>query len=115
MLTIGSQNGRPQVQDEKPAPPRIDREIPLEPLTKPASPSVETLIDQLEEIRKRKAELEAREKALVEQLQRRLKNQSDRLQKLGVVPAEPSSKPKTNEDEKFPDKTNPRDDLPQKK
>jgi hypothetical protein len=89
MLTLGTQYGRPQAPDVKPAPPGIDQEIPLDPPVKPAAPppppSVESLIDQLEQLRKQKAELEAREKALIEQLQGRLKNQSDRLQKLGVA------------------------------
>jgi hypothetical protein len=89
MLTIGTQHGRPQAPDVKPAQPRIDQEIPLDPPLKPAAPpppsSVDALLDQLEQLRKQKADLERREKALVEQLQNRLKNQSDRLQKLGVA------------------------------
>jgi phytoene/squalene synthetase len=49
------------------------------------APTVDALIAQLEELRKQKAELEARELALVGQLSGLLKDQSERLRKLGVV------------------------------
>lgn len=55
----------------------------------PASKSVDELIVQLEQIRKEKAELEKREQVTVSQLQSQLKNQTDRLAKLGIVPPLP--------------------------
>jgi hypothetical protein len=102
LLTIGSEHGRPQgpppgIDDIRIGTPRIPvNQVPSSP------PSVDALIDQLEMLRKQKAELEAREKALVEQLQGRLKNQSDRLQKLGVV-APAAAPPVAKEDVKFLD------------
>jgi hypothetical protein len=48
---------------------------------------VEELLSELEKLRKQKAELEKQEQALMAKLQERLKDQTDRLQKLGVVPA----------------------------
>jgi hypothetical protein len=51
---------------------------------------VDELINQLEQLRKQKAELDAKEKGLVGQLQGRLKNQTERLTKLGIaVPTAP--------------------------
>jgi hypothetical protein len=101
MLTIGTQHGRPQAPPPVTPIPELDISAPVKQAT-PPPPSVEALIDQLEQLRKQKAELEVREKALVEQLQSRLKSQSDRLQKLGVIaPTVPP--PAAKEDVKFPD------------
>jgi hypothetical protein len=53
--------------------------------------TVEELIGQLEKLRKQKADLEKQEKDLVAKLQERMKDQADRLHKLGIIlPAPPS-------------------------
>lgn len=88
LLTFGSQSGRPQ----GPPPPGIDAPgIPLQ-LNTPKkiaetpvpAPTVDNLIEQLKQVRKQKAELEAREKAVISQLQGLLKNQNEELRKLGI-------------------------------
>lgn len=95
VLTIGSQTGRPQA-DSKTPPPRIDVDLPPITPTPPRAPApaptVDDLINQLEQLRKQKAELEEKEKLLVGQLQGRLKNQTERLTKLGVITPPPPSK-----------------------
>jgi hypothetical protein len=53
--------------------------------TPAAPPTVEDLLAQLETLRKQKAELEKQEKAVVAKLQERMKDQADRLNKLGII------------------------------
>jgi hypothetical protein len=112
LLTIGSQSGSPQAPPPPVDLPRIGSTPPVAQAIE-SPPTVEAIIDQLEQLRKQKAELEAREKTLVNQLKGRLKNQSDRLQKLGVAPVQPP--PPAKEDVKFLDAVVPpvpaRDDL----
>jgi hypothetical protein len=62
---------------------------PVAPATKPTPllQSVEELLGELEKLRKQKAELEKQEQALVAKLHDRLKDQTDRLHKLGVAAA----------------------------
>jgi len=52
----------------------------------------------LEQLRKQKADLEAQEKAVVAKLQERLKDQKDRLSKLGVLPQAPPPPPDAKDD-----------------
>lgn len=49
-------------------------------------PSVERLLDQLTELRQKKAELDSQEQKLTATLRERLKNQRERLTKLGIAP-----------------------------
>jgi len=59
------------------------------PQAAPAPPqpkTVDQLIDDLTELRRQKAELEKKEEAVVKQLRDRLKQQKDRLSKLGIEP-----------------------------
>ena len=71
-------------------PPLPTQPIPvLAPPATPPTATVEDLIRQLEQLRKQKADLEQREKAVAAKLQERLKEQSDRLTKLGILPSQP--------------------------
>jgi hypothetical protein len=56
--------------------------------TKPAPPTatVEDLIEQLEGLRKQKADLERQEKEVLTKLQQKMRDQGDRLTKLGILP-----------------------------
>jgi hypothetical protein len=90
-------------KDEPPprrAVPIIDAPPVIRVATPAAAQTVDELINRLEELRKQKAELEKQEKAVVEQLRERLKSQSDRLAKLGIVPLapEPREVPKDADD-----------------
>jgi hypothetical protein len=109
MLTIG-QPGRTQVQvlppDSKDPPPRIELDVPI--AVKPAPPSapatLEALLVQLEQLRKQKAELDAKEKALLGQLAERLKELQERMSKLGVAPVPtPSPAPVADKKDAHPD------------
>jgi hypothetical protein len=53
------------------------------------APTVEDLIGQLEMLRKQKADLERQEKELAAKLQERMKEQADRLHRLGIVLSAP--------------------------
>jgi hypothetical protein len=94
LLGFGSGRGQPK-SDESPRIPLPDVSPPrVAPMvTPPAPPTVDELINQLENVRAQKAVLEKQELAITEQLKERLKHQGDRLSKLGVVltpPAPPS-------------------------
>lgn len=99
LLTVGSGSGRTQYvvvpgSQSKNEPPRIppsDIKVPTPPTPMPPPPpTVEDLIKQLEQLRKQKAELEAHEKVVISRLQERMKDQTDRLNKLGIIlPAPP--------------------------
>jgi hypothetical protein len=69
-----------------PAPPAPS--TPPTPATKPAPApqTVDQLLAELEAVQKQKADLERQEQALKAALQERLKDQQDRLKKVGVVP-----------------------------
>jgi hypothetical protein len=103
LLTIWAQTGRPQpVPADSPyVPVPANSAPPLSvtlPAAAPAAPTVEDLIKQLEVLRKQKADLEAQEKAVVSKLQERLKDQKDRLSKLGVLPQAPPPPPDAKDD-----------------
>jgi len=116
LLTIWAQTGRPQPAPDRVAPPaRADEAPPAPPSVSTATvpppaytpyvtlptvpptpepapatePTVEALIKHLEQLRKQRADLEAQEKAVVTKLRERLKDQGDRLTKLGVLPPAP--------------------------
>jgi hypothetical protein len=57
--------------------------------TPPPQPTIDQLIDRLEQIRKQKAELDRQEQAVVAELRAALKRQRERLAKLGVEEAPP--------------------------
>jgi hypothetical protein len=106
LLTGWAQTGRPQPptvsappapRDDTPRIPPPEIKLPtVAPTPTPAPPpTVEDLIKQLEQLRKEKAELERQEKELVNKLQQRMKDQADRLNKLGIVlPAPPQPEAK---------------------
>jgi hypothetical protein len=101
-LVLGTGHGYPQVVIDE-SRPKLSDPPPIRvaaPPSQPASKTVDELINRLEELRKQKAELEKQEKAVVEQLRERLKSQSDRLAKLGIVPLapEPREVPKDADD-----------------
>jgi hypothetical protein len=50
------------------------------------------MLNSLAELRARKAELEKQEQSLVKELRTRLKEQQDRLVKMGIRPEEPAAK-----------------------
>jgi hypothetical protein len=124
VLTLWAQTGWPQapldavpptLRDDKPPPlpaalpatpvPPPDIKLPtVTPAPAPAPPpTVEDLIKHLEHLRKQKADLEAQEKAVVAKLQERLKDQSDRLNKLGInLPGPPIPDVKDREDRNTP-------------
>jgi hypothetical protein len=129
LLTVGTQVGQPQ-PPPGPAgsPPGAPLGPPVQPVSVPsldppavqavpplaaAPPTVEDLIRQIEHIRQQKADLDRQEKALAVKLQALLKDQADRLHKLGLpVPPPPDSKdPKTDDPSApQPDKTSPQPD-----
>jgi hypothetical protein len=112
LLTIGTSAGRPQAVPvqvpppirgdlppipsliQNPIPPLVDDPLPQTPRIKsPTIPAatvpaqalaIEDVIRQLEQIRKQKADLERQEKEVVARLQEMVKEQTDRLNKLGV-------------------------------
>ena len=111
LLTVWTQAGRPQpAPAQVPPPPQVDlppapplppaREdmipaslpLPTRPapaVAPPAAPptaTVEDLIRQLEQLRRQKADLERHERDVIAKLQERMKDQAERLAKLGVVP-----------------------------
>lgn len=53
----------------------------------PAPRTVDQLIDTLSELRRQKAELEKKEQAVTAELREKLKEQRERLSKLGIEPA----------------------------
>jgi hypothetical protein len=110
LLTIGSQSSYPQPLPASPLPPvdsKQDKAPPVEPprlelpqlpspstsvpdVTRsaaPVQPTVEQLIVQLENLRRQRAELERQEQTVAAKLQERLKDQGERLNKLGIIPA----------------------------
>ena len=94
LLTFGSQSGRPQAPPPQNDPPIGIPKMLTPPVPPAPVPTVDTLIEQLKQVRKQKAELEAREKAVVGQLQGLLKNQNEELRKLGIeVAPEPRPAP----------------------
>jgi hypothetical protein len=130
LLTVGTQVGQPQPPPGPTAPAGSPPGVPPGPLapTAPASPeelpavqavpplaaaapTVEDLIRQIEHIRQQKADLDRQEKALAVKLQALLRDQADRLHKLGLpVPPAPDSKDPKTEDPTVPpqpDKTSP--------
>jgi hypothetical protein len=111
LLTASAQTGQPQPATAPP-PPRDDLPDIKLPTAQPAptpapAPTVEDLLAQLEKLRKQKADLEKQEQAVVAKLHERLKDQGDRLNKLGVI----TPPPPPPEEKDFPDDS-PR---PQKK
>jgi hypothetical protein len=102
----------PPVREVRPSEPRVPlpdqpafpAEAPVPDTAKASArpapaPTVEDLIAQLEMLRKQKADLERQEKDLVAKLQERMKEQADRLHKLGIVlPAPPTSEVKDTVD-----------------
>jgi|GEM_PF-6375753 len=62
--------------------------LAYEPVT-PKEPSVDELLNELERLQAQKAELEKKEKELKATLRKKLEQQSERLQKLGVIAKEP--------------------------
>jgi hypothetical protein len=119
LLTVWAQTGRPQPSPGTTPPPLSDGKanVPsislpppeLKPLvsapTPAPTPTVEDLIKQLELLRKEKAELEKREKDVIAKLQERMKEHTDRLNKLGIIipaPHPPQPDAKDNVDVKSP-------------
>jgi len=99
---IGGQQPSP-VGAPPPPPQAYIANLPPVPAVaaKPATKSVEQLLDSLENIRKQKAELEIQENAVIAELKQKLNAQQERLQKLGVnerIAIEP--KPKDDERKK---------------
>lgn len=88
MLSIGAQFALTQTTTPPPVPipdvglPAIKNPNPPPP---PARPTVEALLDQLDQLRKQRAELDAKEKAVLGQLSEVMKCLQDRMTKLGVV------------------------------
>jgi hypothetical protein len=73
-------------------PPPLPAAIPA-PLAPPASPqSIDQLLNSLTDIRAKKAALEEQEKTLIAELRTRLKEQKERLAKLGISPDEPQTR-----------------------
>ena len=116
LLTFSAQTGRPQPVPGISPPPPSDDKAPLPPIPAPIPdfkppptppvhvptpappPTVEDLIKQLELLRKQKAELERQEQAVVAKLQERLKDQGDRLNKLGLItPPPPPPQPEVKD------------------
>jgi hypothetical protein len=84
--------------------------LPPTPLTVPTpapTPTVEDLIKQLELLRKQKAELEKQEKEVVAKLQERMKEHTDRLNKLGIIIPAPQPDAKDTVDAKTPQLKDP--------
>ncbi|HJZ91917.1 MAG TPA: hypothetical protein VKE40_13675 [Gemmataceae bacterium] len=98
---------QPPKDDSPPrrAVPNVDPPPPVRGATPAAAQTVDELINRLEDLRKQKAELEKQEKAVVEQLRERLKSQTDRLAKLGIVPLAPE--PREERKDKDADDTLP--------
>jgi hypothetical protein len=101
LVTIGAPAGRPQPAGNAPRGPEVTAPPPLAPptnipgvdvpvgrVTVPAVPRPETVDDllaKLEAVQRQKAQLEQQEQALKAKLQERLKDQADRMSKLGVT------------------------------
>ncbi|MGL4422545.1 MAG: hypothetical protein ACRCZF_17895 [Gemmataceae bacterium] len=85
-IVLGSQPG----QAEDPATNRfLEKKTPIPVTAKPTPQNevmVEELANQLEQIRRLRTELEAKERATMEMLARKLAEQAERLQKLGLAP-----------------------------
>ncbi|MBO0697316.1 MAG: hypothetical protein J2P46_02875 [Zavarzinella sp.] len=98
LLTAGSGQGQAPPPDVPPLP-----DIGPAPLARPMVPqatapvSVEDLMNQLERLRKEKAEIEKRERAVLQQLKERLKQQGERLSKMGIAVTPPSPGPDTKD------------------
>jgi hypothetical protein len=100
VLTIGTQHGRTQAPTQKV--PDIDVPTTAKQASPPPPPSVDALLDQLEQVRKQKAELDAKEKALLGQLAERLKGLQERMSKLGVAAPQVPPPDVKFLDEKYP-------------
>lgn len=85
-LALGS-TGRPQTGS--PPLPRLPGEPVRLPTEDPPAPTVERLIEQLEQVHAKKLELEQQEKALKTQLTAALVKQRERLSKVGLAPTPP--------------------------
>jgi hypothetical protein len=96
LVTVGSRPGYPQpkelpkptrepVLDVRPAPPNDRIPAPVAP----QPPTVDQLIAVLEDLKRQREALDKREKAVAEQLKERLKEQQERLAKLGLNPVKP--------------------------
>jgi hypothetical protein len=66
---------------------------PAGPASTPGAPTVDELLDQLEAIRRQKAELQRKEDALVDAVKARLAGQAQRLNALGFNGPESSTPP----------------------
>jgi hypothetical protein len=99
LITVGSRPGYPQAK-ETPEPPRgPDIEIAPPGVRVPAPagpqpPSVDQLIAMLEDLKRQREDLDKQEKAVAEQLRERLKEQQERLARLGLNPPKPALTPK---------------------
>ena len=67
------------------------------PVAKQPAPTVDQLIEQLVAVRKEKAELEKREQAVIKALQDKLRDQKEKLDKLGILPGAPNEAPRIPE------------------
>ena len=80
-----------------PAKPDLDLPpVPIAPQPIPVAPqpTVDQLIAVLEDLKRRREALDKQEKAVTEQLKARLKDQEDRLTKLGLNSPKPALVPK---------------------
>jgi hypothetical protein len=98
LVTVGSRPGYPQPK-ELPKPTR-EHVLPDPPGVRipapapPPPPTVDQLIAVLEDLKRQREALDKQEKAVGEQLKERLKEQQDRLTKLGLNAAKPALAPK---------------------
>jgi hypothetical protein len=67
-----------------PQPPRVA--VPDVPLSEK---SLDQLLDRLEALRGQKAELEKLEQEVLKEVRRKLEKQSDRINRLGIMPSDP--------------------------
>jgi hypothetical protein len=101
LVTAGSQYGYPQPPaPSTPLPPPAIDPLPSQPLIAAPVPdkgpaTVDELIVTLENLRKQKEAIEKQEKVVAEQLKERLREQQERINKLGLN--SPRSEPKTAE------------------
>lgn len=72
---------------------------PFRPVTPPPSPpavavrSLDQILDELEQVRAKKAEIEKLEAALIQEAQQRLEKHGERARQLGVTPETPTPRP----------------------
>ena len=73
-----------------PPPPHEVQLVPvLEQSAAPQEQSVEQMLDTVDALRLQKAILEKREKAIIEELNKKVEKQSERMRKLGIGSARP--------------------------